>query len=377
MSTTEMCSTMTDRSVAPPHPDNTAPEAVASQVPDYVTFLSSAKAYPGCTEPIDVKETHKSWVFLVGPDVYKLKKSVKNHLQDLTTSDARATNARNEVRLNRRLAPDVYLGVIALTLSPNGELSIGGQGTAVDWLVHMRRVPEAFMLDKMIARGNVRAEQIDALIDRLAAFYRGLPPARLSPEAYVSHFKKEQSENRRVLMKPQFPFEQGEMNALLDAFEKLHGEIRSLLEERVREGRIVEGHGDLRPEHVCLTDPPVMIDCLEFNLQLRLVDPHDELTYLGVECALLGASWIGEQLAAGYADRVNDHCPPRLRSFYEAYRSLVRARLCLAHLLDPGPQDELKWVGKAGGYLAVSRRALINPGTPADRSANRRGASGG
>jgi aminoglycoside phosphotransferase family enzyme len=345
-------------------------DSLAVETAQLVAFLRSLKANSGTSATIEVKETHKSWVFLVGDEVYKLKKPVRDHLQDLTTLSAREANARNEVRLNRRLAPDVYLGVAAVTRCRDGGIEVDGKGAIIDWLVHMRRVPEEFMLDQMILRGHVPEERIGALIDLMAEFYQQLPRPSLNPKDYAAHFEREQLENRRVLTMSQFPLDRQQVTALLDAFDDQLNLLRELLEKRAGEGKIVEGHGDLRPEHVCLRDPPLIIDCLEFNLGLRLVDPHDELSYLGLECGLLGAQWISERLTSGYAQRAHDPCPKHLISFYTAYRAFLRARLCLAHLLDPGPQEVTKWISKARSYLVAAERAVLSLGKPGDRPSN-------
>ena len=112
-------------------------DSLAVETEQLVAFLHSLKANSATSATIEVKETHKSWVFLVGDEVYKLKKPVRDHLQDLTTLSAREANARNEVRLNRRLAPDVYLGVVAVTRCRDGGIEVDGKGAVIDWLVHM------------------------------------------------------------------------------------------------------------------------------------------------------------------------------------------------------------------------------------------------
>ncbi len=350
---------------------------VAVESGQLLGVLNSIQAGLGTSDRVERKETHKSWVFLVGDEVYKLKKPVRNHLQDLTTLAAREANARNEVRLNRRLAPDVYLGVAVVTRSQTDGIEINGKGAIVDWLVHMRRVPEEYMLDQMIMAGHVPIEGVDAFIDLITSFYQRLPSAGLSPRDYIEHFEREQSENRRILTMARSPLDLNEVAATLDAFDEEQSQLRELLEKRASEGKIIEGHGDLRPEHVCLNDPPVIIDCLEFNLGLRLIDPHDELGYLGLECGLLGAPWIGDRITTGYAQRTHDECPKQLLSFYAAYRAFLRARLCLAHLLDPGPQDENKWIKKAQNYLAVAQHHVFSLGNPGGRRLSHRGEDGG
>src|SRR5690348_10060399 len=115
-----------------------------------VAFLSRPESYPGHVELVERKETHMSWIFLTEMHVWKLKKPVRTDYSDFSTVEARRHNASNEVRLNRRLTKDVYLGVVPLALASGGSLRLGGDGEAVDWLVVMRRLPANRMLDCMI-----------------------------------------------------------------------------------------------------------------------------------------------------------------------------------------------------------------------------------
>jgi aminoglycoside phosphotransferase family enzyme len=134
----------------------------------------------------------------------------------------------------------------------------------------------------------------------------------------------------------------------------------AMLMARVEAGRVVEGHGDLRPEHVCLNTPPVIIDCLEFNRELRLVDPVDELMFLGLECKRLGDGWIGATLFERYSARLGDTPPTALLDFYWRYRACLRARLSLVHILERDTRDPGKWLPLAGQYLALAETPEIN-----------------
>lgn len=319
-----------------------------------VAFLGSSATYPEPPPRVDREETHMSWVFLAGDTVFKLKKPVKYPFLDFSTIDAREFNCREEIRLNRRLAPDTYLGVVALTLEADGTLALGGKGKAIDWLVKMQRLPADRMLDRAIEEGSVNRAEIEAIADVLAAFYEEVEPADLKPQEYVAGFVEELAENEAVLTMPQFDLPHATVSKVLKAAGDFISRDSGLLMDRVQKGHVVEGHGDLRPEHVCLMDPPVIIDCLEFNHRLRLVDPFDELSYLGLECELLGASWIGATLA-----RRHDDAPPdRLLAFYTVYRACLRARLALAHLLEPEPRKPKKWVPLARQFIAIAERAI-------------------
>jgi aminoglycoside phosphotransferase family enzyme len=134
---------------------------------------------------------------------------------------------------------------------------------------------------------------------------------------------------------------------------------RPLLVRRIADGIIVEGHGDLRPEHICLVTPPVIIDCLEFNRGLRLVDPFDEIAYLDLECRRLDAAWIGAKLLDMLTREVPPP-PPGLVDFYRASRALLRARLALAHLTEPDPRTPSKWEPRARTYIGLAEAALTS-----------------
>jgi uncharacterized protein len=326
---------------------------------DKVDFLSSPAAYPGLVGPVDVEETHMSWVFLAGERVYKLKKPVRYPFLDFTTIEAREANCREEVRLNLRLAPEVYLGVVALSVSAGGALALGDDGEIVDWLVEMRRLPAERMLDKAIASGDVSRESICAVAHLLCGFYESAAREELSGAEYVEQFAHEQAINREVLSNRDFDLDRPRVESALrtveDMLERSHRLVR-----RAEAGRIVEGHGDLRPEHVCLSEPPAIIDCLEFSRRLRLVDPLDELVFLDLECQRLQAGWIGRLIIDTYAERTKDHPDDELMSFYRAYRACLRARLSLVHIIESDTRSPWKWLPQARHYIALATTPAVS-----------------
>lgn len=318
-------------------------------------FLSSGAAFGGVT-PVEVEETHMAWVFLTADFVFKLKKPVKYPFLDFSTIEAREYACREELRLNRRLADGIYLDVLPLTQAPTGTLAVGGDGAVVDWLVKMRRLPARRMLDALIARDAVSPSDIDTVAKRLGRFYQEAARARLNPDEYLRMFVQEHATNREVLLRVDHHLPRPELETAFTAIERMLSDHRPALEARAAQNRIVDGHGDLKPEHVCLLDPPVVIDCLEFNTRLRMVDPFDELCYLGIECERLRASWIGKQLIDNLSTRLNDYPPPEVLAFYRIYRCTLRARLSVAHLLEPTVRTPEKWIPGARQYLAIAGR---------------------
>lgn len=335
-------------------------------LPEKLRFLSSPSAYgPGGSVP-ERRETHMSWVFMTPRFAYKLKKPVRYPFLDFSTLAAREHFCREELRLNRRLAPNVYLDIVPLLQHDDGRLSLGGEPdgrTIVDWLVRMRRLPAERMLDAALRTDSVSTEQIDALADVLADFYRSVPRAGLAPSAYADRFAREQATNRAVLLRPEFDALHASALRTLDALDAALARQRASLAARALDGRIVEGHGDLRPEHVCLVDVPVVIDCLEFNRALREIDPFDELCFLGLECTAAGNAWIGPHLIRRCAQLLADAPAPELLAVYTAYRALLRARLSAAHLLEPAPREPERWVPQAARYIALAERTLADQPT--------------
>lgn len=334
-----------------------ARSAAAISTEDKVRFLSAPASYPGKPAQVEVDETHWSFVFLAGAKVYKLKKSLASDHFDHTRLAAREANCRKEVLLNRRLAGDVYERAARLVLKPDGGLAINGRGETIDWLVVMRRLPRDRMLDRMIAEASLEARHLERLGRRLATFYAGHPSAALAPEAYLHRFRRDQGNNRAVLGSLR-DVSAGRYAKLLDRLDAALAEKGAMLEDRVRAGRIVDGHGDLKPEHVCMTEPLVIFDCLEFSDELRQVDPVDEIAFLGMECAVLGADWVGPKLLEIVLARLGQSVPDDLPALYAACRAVLRTRLTLAHLLDPVPREPEKWQPVADRYAEAAEAAL-------------------
>jgi aminoglycoside phosphotransferase family enzyme len=257
------------------------------------------------------------------------------------------------LRLNRRLASDVYLDVVPLVHSTGG-MSLGGPGETIDWLVVMRRLDERCMLDHAIAQGDVKTWQLDRLIATLVRFYRHAKAIYLSPAVRLTDWRRGLAYNRRVLLDPRLGMPGG-LISRIDAVQRRFLESRAhLLGRRIRERRLVDGHGDLRPEHICLGDPVRIIDCIEFNPRLRAVDPFDEIAFLGLECERLGAPWIGTYIEQRMKRMLQDGPTDELLLFYRCHRAMLRARLAIAHLLEPNPRTPEKWPTQARAYLTLA-----------------------
>jgi len=298
-------------------------------------------------------ETHMSLVFLAGGQVYKLKKPVRFPYLDFSTISHREAACRAELKLNRRLAPDIYRGVIPLTLTPSG-LALGGGGEIVDWLVLMKRLDGRQMLDRVIADGSLHRWQLDRLIAVLTQFYRRARPARLSAAEHAAELRRTLAFNRRILFDLRFKLPCGLVRHVDAVQRRFLVERSELFAERVRHRHIVDGHGDLRPEHIWLGDPVRIIDCLEFSARLRMVDPLDEIAFLSLECERLGAKWAGEYLRRRLVHALHDGRSDELFIFYRCHRAMLRARLAVAHLLESDARTPDKWQPLARAYLRLA-----------------------
>ncbi|MET9258594.1 AAA family ATPase [Amycolatopsis sp. NPDC004079] len=295
-----------------------------------------------------VRETHSGAVFFAGDRAWKLKKPVDLGFLDFTDPGVRERVCRREVDLNRRLAPDVYLGVAAVT---------GPDGAVCDHLVAMRRMPDDRRLSGLVRRGEPVGPAIRALARLLAAFHagahRGLAiDADGTRDAVRARWHASFDQVR--------PFH----GVVLDAAAAKEIESRAdlflagrepLFARRIAERRVVDGHGDLIADDIfCLDDGPRVLDCLEFDDRLRHVDGLDDVAFLAMDLERLGAPALGAELLDAYAEFSGDNAPPALRRHYLAYRAFVRVKVaCLRHAQGDPAAAEL-----ARAYAETTLRQL-------------------
>ena len=338
-------------------------------------FLRTPGAFAGSGVP-ELIETHISQIFLTELFVYKLKKPVRFDFLDYSTLEARKYACEQEVQLNRRLAADVYLGVLPVTANKHGALAIDGEGDIVEWLVKMRRLPQDLIMDHVLDGPNKSHIDLHKLSERLTNFYKLAPSLKISVETYARHLGEHVRSNRRELLRS----DHGLPEALI---KRIHGRQLQfmifeapLIAKRVRDGHIVDGHGDLRPEHICLEADPVIFDCVEFNDELRQVDAVDELCFFAMECERFGFPQYGNAIINHYAAATGDFAPQQLLAFYKSYRACVRAKIAALRAIQSiGPVREhakklaLKYLemadrsfGWASAPMCVITRGVVGTG---------------
>lgn len=333
------------------------PAAPIPGLPEKVAFLGRPDSYPDDGACVEALETHMSWLFLTERHAYKLKKPFRRDRIDYLTVSARRRSCLDELRLNQRLAPDVYRAVVPLTLDSHGRMAIDGAGRAIDWLVHMRRMPASLALDQRLCAREVDAEDSRRIIERLVPFIAAAPRAPWTGLGYRRRLAGTIRISSRELLRAEFGLPRPEIDDVASRLRRAITANREFLDERADNGRIVEGHGDLRPEHIYLTDPPTVMDCIEFDRDLRLRDPVDELSFLVMEAEGLGHEEFGTWLFAAYRELAEDDPPQALIAFHKALNAFVRARIAILHLEDEvGPREP--WIARTRDYLRRARDYL-------------------
>lgn len=322
-----------------------------------VDFLKKNSSWPEKTESVTLCETHLSCVFLTDNHAWKLKKPIKrNSFFDFSTREQRKFYCEEEVRLNRRLAPDVYLGVVPLTQNEKGVLSVDGKGEPVDWIVKMIRLPDDATVRDRLENGFLNDDDIDAVGMTLTNFFEVAERVAMSPQEYIGSFGRIIDYNYHALVDSGYDLPLAVLNDVCDLQRSFLFQGQHLLANRVRQGKIIEGHGDLRPEHIYLLDTsPIIIDCIEFNRNLRLLDIADELSFLQMACASFGSEDIGVRIFEIYKHVTGDKPHPALICFYAGVRALTRACLALLHLQEIPDVDPVKWNKKMRQYLELAQ----------------------
>jgi len=320
-----------------------------------VRDLSRTEAYPGPAREVTRLQTHVSWLFFAGERVYKVKKPVDLGFLDFTRLEARRRACEDEVRLNRRLAPEVYLGVVPIVRGEGGRLVVGdgSESEPVEWAVEMVRLPSDRMLDVLLERGGMDNAVVDSIVDLLVPFHAAAASGpgvdeHGSPEAVRRNVEEnfdalerhvgttaERSAGRALLSRTLLEFQRGRADRFLEA-------RAPLFERRLREGRIREGHGDLHAGNLCILESGVVAyDCIEFAARFRCGDVAADLAFLCMDLGRRGYPAFGAYLARRYADATEDAELLELLPFYMGYFAVVRAKVAAMASTDEGlPRHE-------------------------------------
>jgi uncharacterized protein len=316
--------------------------------------MSAPGFYPEHPERVVVHETHISWVFVVGERAYKLKKPLVTAFLDYGTPARRRRMCREEVRLNRRLAGDVYVGVRAV-IARDGALELADENDprALDYVVEMRRYDEHCTLAARLSSGELRQEEVTDVARVLARFHARARRLEVSGAPTLA-LERRLTENSHELLA--VVEQRGEIERVLALQRFAHAFVvacAGTFTRRAREGCVREVHGDLRAEHVLLDGTPRIVDCVEFSRELRSLDVADDLAFLVMDLVAHGGERFARTLLAAYRDAGGNAGDDRIVSFYAAYRALVRAKVELLRAAQHSPGSSAR-----GGHSAMARDLL-------------------
>ncbi len=312
-----------------------------------IESLSRPEAYSHPVTDFEVHQTHISVVFLAGPFAYKIKKPVNLGFLDFSTLEKRKHYCDEEVRLNRRMAPHVYLGVTPITSEPDAPARVGpltpgpsplderGEKNVIEWAVQMKRLPAEATLECRLERGAVTAEQIRVLAQRVAEFHRHAEAneriAAFGRFAVVAENARDNFTQAEALVG---------VTVTPAVFERLRAltethlsRLRDLMETRAKASVPRDTHGDLHLDHVYLFPdeaPPndlVIIDCIEFADRFRFADPIADMAFLVMDLAFHGRRDLARLLTDAYFEASGNEAGRGLLPYYSAYRAVIRAKV--------------------------------------------------
>lgn len=335
--------------------------SLCSELAALLRMTASRVEHPASVETI---ETPVSWLMLVDRFAYKLKKPIHFDLMDFRTLDQRKRACASEIRLNQPLAADVYIDAVPITRDSSGAVRLGGSGPAVDWVVKMRRLPADRSLAHLIRQGAVTECDAANVARVVAGFYASRPPLCVRPDDYLKSLAERMDDNLRTLAAVRGADWAQDLRSIHAAQRRFLALFADVVDRRVCDGRIVDGHGDLCPEHIYVESPPVAIDCLEGPDSLRQVDVADELALLSMECDRLGADWVGQHIVTACCQATRDDPPQVLLDFYRGHRAVTRARVTALQIAQQSAPDDAEAGALVHAYLDLARRYLRPLSTP-------------
>lgn len=330
----------------------------ADELPHYIRALLDPRRYPHPVKEVELVQTHISYLLLAGEFVYKFKKPVNLGFLDFSSASLRAHFCAEELRLNRRLCPEIYLGILGVERCADGYRIGEVRADAVDYGVKMRRLPDDRMMTEVMATGALTEHHLDAVVEKLVPFYRAAE--RSTPADWygtVAAISKDVTDNfdmtapfvgSSILGRSRFSRIMECSNAFLDRQE--------IFEDRRMAGWVREGHGDLHAANICLTDPVAIFDCIEFSRNLRFTDIAADVGFLAMDLDYHGLTGLSDRFIEQYIIRSGDTTLLSVLDFYKCYRAYVRGKISLLTASDHaiGREEGDAMLRRAARYFALA-----------------------
>jgi aminoglycoside phosphotransferase family enzyme/predicted kinase len=325
--------------------------AITPHILESLQHPSAYPAYPVQTRSVELIQTHISWLFLTDTHVFKLKKPVNFGFLDFSTLDLRRFYCYEELRLNRRLCPDIYEQVIELRKTATGAAFVG-DGDVIEYAVMMKRLPADRMLDRLVDSGTISLEEIRIIAREISTFHSN---ALTSP--YISGFGSLEQirSNWRENFEQALPFRISTLPS--EVCETIHSYVdeftdsqRVLFTERIETGYIRECDGDIHLGNICLLNATAYIfDCIEFNERFRFSDTAADLAFLLMDLEYHGRPDLADAALSAYITASGDTTLAKLITFYKVYRAFIRGKVESLQLLDTGIDQEARAVAEKRG----------------------------
>ncbi len=313
------------------------------QLPKMVQALLDPRAYPETTKQVELVQTQMSFAFLTDNYVYKIKKPVNLGYLDYTTFEKRHFYCHREIELNRRLCPDVYLGVVPVT-KDKGSFSVEGQSKVIEYAVKMRRLPREAMMDVLLVNNQVSPEMITGVAQKLAEFHQKAETnVDISTFGTLDTITQNTDENfaqtEKYIGITIFPERYQHIKDYTNSFIEMNA---PLFRKRITDSRIRDCHGDLHAAHICFSGGICIYDCIEFNDRFRYGDVAAEVAFLAMDLDHYGRSDLSCSFVNAYIEAGQDDELRKLLNFYKCYRAYVRGKVESFKLDDPLISEEEK-----------------------------------
>jgi hypothetical protein len=292
--------------------------------------------YGSDVDSVDVLQTHISYVALTGRYAYKVKKPVDFGFLDFSTLDKRKYYCEEELRLNKRLCPDIYLDVVPIT-SEDNKIVLGGSGKVVDYAVKMKEFPQKQIMTKLLEAGEVDEEIIDDICNVLVDFYKsGKKSEEIEKFGRLETVKQNTDENfEQTQSVVDIAIPRDMYSFIKKTNEFFFKKKKEVFEKRIKDNRIKDCHGDLHSGNIVLSDKIYIFDCIEFNERFRYCDIASDIGFLAMDLDYLNHPFLSSYLIRRYVEKSGDKDVLEMLNFYKSYRAYVRGKVIGFRLNDP------------------------------------------
>ena len=323
--------------------------------------LLEKNAYSHKVSEISRIDTHISWLFLTGNFVYKIKRPVKFTFLDFSTLEKRKFFCEEEIRLNRRLSPDIYLDVVPVC-EQDGLLNLKNQGNIVDYAVKLKQLPSEKKMDLLLKNKKVTKKHIEELAQIISTFHNKVDTITDKKYGNCSIVKSQIDDLSTVKAKIEEELSLGsKIDSILGKCDSFIDKNKALFEKRQLACKIKDCNGDLHSANIFLADKIYVFDCIEFNKDFRYIDTASEIAFMCMDLDYFKQEKLSNAFAESYVSLANDSDLLKLLDLYKSYRANVRAKVASLELLHPISEEQKKSaLERIGKYLELAEEYAKN-----------------